>query len=564
MDPDTEIHPLSDFIGAIYTLPASNILMPTGEWTPPEAGDAPDEIKRILNSVYSQCRDENPGEDPAKKEKCARIAWGAVRNAGWTKKDGSWAKSEARRTDVTQLEQFEETIAAPGLKIDSKSGVARVRIIRPGWGSSGYYHESVLMRDATKVYRPGTQMFINHPTAKEERERPERDIRDLAGAIAGSVQYEKGGPMRMGPDDNGDGVYADVLTFKHNREFLREIAPYIGISHRVMGTSREGEAEGRKGPIIEALEEALSVDYVTVPGAGGGIVQMYESYRNRRQTMDEAEGCRIALKDVYPGKMLADLTDAERGHFGSLFAWVKPGAETEGDYHLPIKDPKTGETKQECVRNALARMNQVEGLAGDAEKAVRAKLERMLDEHNKEESMADIKDLDLKTLKESRPDLVATILKDHNETAAAQAREAERGKAFEENQKLREEIAKFREREVVREAAEVARKALEKANVPDLAKVRIAEAISKQAAITNEGKLDEAALQKTIEQTIKTETEYYGKILGSGSVRGNGAAATAADMDARKALEESFVRDFMAEGKSEAVAKIMAEAAMRR
>jgi hypothetical protein len=41
--------------------------MPQGEWKPPEAGDAPDEVKRILDAVYKSCRDDNPAETPEAK-----------------------------------------------------------------------------------------------------------------------------------------------------------------------------------------------------------------------------------------------------------------------------------------------------------------------------------------------------------------------------------------------------------------------------------------------------------------------------------------------------------------
>ena len=246
--------------------------------------DLPDSVKHVLpkggqeiyfsafNSAYSgTCKDREDRDTCA-----AKIAWSAVSRSyvhgsdGWTRKEEAYGRGNA---NVTDYETFDETISGD-LKRDSISdtGIARIRIIKPGWGSSGYYSEKVLERDAQRVYTPGLHMYLNHPTIKEEKERPERDVRDLAGVIAGSVAYEKEGPV-------GPGVYADALIFKDKRGFLGEIAPFIGISHRVMGKSTTGEADGRKGPIIESLDKGISVDYVTMPGAGGGIVQLYESWR---------------------------------------------------------------------------------------------------------------------------------------------------------------------------------------------------------------------------------------------------------------------------------------------
>ena len=67
---------------------------------PPDSGDAPKEIKDILAVAYSSCRtkwvEKNPTdkENKANKTRCAKIAWGAVRNAGWKKNaKGIWNKT---------------------------------------------------------------------------------------------------------------------------------------------------------------------------------------------------------------------------------------------------------------------------------------------------------------------------------------------------------------------------------------------------------------------------------------------------------------------------------------
>ena len=73
--------------------------MPKGQWTPPEAGDAPQEVKDILKKAYAAYRDKHPGENPATKTRGAKIAWTAVHNAGWSKnKDGKWTKSKEMAT----------------------------------------------------------------------------------------------------------------------------------------------------------------------------------------------------------------------------------------------------------------------------------------------------------------------------------------------------------------------------------------------------------------------------------------------------------------------------------
>jgi cation transport regulator ChaB len=75
--------------------------MPKGSWKPPEAGDAPQEVKDILKKVYSDYRDKHPAENAATKKRGARIAWTAVKNAGWHKnKDDKWTKKGKEMADV--------------------------------------------------------------------------------------------------------------------------------------------------------------------------------------------------------------------------------------------------------------------------------------------------------------------------------------------------------------------------------------------------------------------------------------------------------------------------------
>jgi len=60
---------------------------------PPEPGTLPISAKKILDSAYENCRKQYPKYS---KTRCSKIAWGAVKNAGWSKIDGVWKKSETK------------------------------------------------------------------------------------------------------------------------------------------------------------------------------------------------------------------------------------------------------------------------------------------------------------------------------------------------------------------------------------------------------------------------------------------------------------------------------------
>ena len=165
-------------------------------------------------------------------------------------------------------------------KTDDK-GTIPVKIIDPGWGSSGYYSREVLQQAVNaRVYAAGLQMYWNHPSKTDEKDRPERDLRDLAGVLTEDARWDEHGPK-------GPGVYARAKVFAAYRDAVAEMGPYIGLSHYVWGESKPGEAEGKKGDIITRIVAARSVDFVTVPGRGGAIAEAFRAARPPEPTDEQ-------------------------------------------------------------------------------------------------------------------------------------------------------------------------------------------------------------------------------------------------------------------------------------
>lgn len=153
-----------------------------------------------------------------------------------------------------------------------QDGTVPVKLISPGWGTSGYYSPEVLKRDGPSVFKKGTKMYWNHPTITEQRERPEGDLRSLAAELVSPARWEDQHPK-------GPGLYSEAKVFKPFQEAITDLADHIGVSIRGKGKARLGEVEGRKGYLIEQIGPARSVDFVTLAGAGGEIVKLFESYR---------------------------------------------------------------------------------------------------------------------------------------------------------------------------------------------------------------------------------------------------------------------------------------------
>jgi hypothetical protein len=150
-----------------------------------------------------------------------------------------------------------------------------VKIIQPGWGSSGYYPAEVLERDGPKIFTKGTKMYWNHQTPQQEAERPEGDLNNLAAELVTDARYQANGAA-------GAGLYADAKVFEAYKSHVDDLAPHIGVSIRAMGKVQHGVAEGREGAIISELTNKKSVDFVTAPGAGGQILSLFEAARTVR------------------------------------------------------------------------------------------------------------------------------------------------------------------------------------------------------------------------------------------------------------------------------------------
>ena len=179
----------------------------------------------------------------------------------------------------------------------SGSGSKReVVIIEAGWGSSAYYSEEVLERDIPRIFPIGTKMYLNHPTRREDTERPERDVRDLVGKIVET------------PRMAGIQSVAVAEIFEHWVPVIDALAKDIGLSIRALGVTEDRDIGGKHGPYATALTEGFSVDFVTEAGAGGSIGELVESARERNSE---------PVREALDSELHQNLEKAGEERFGS-------------------------------------------------------------------------------------------------------------------------------------------------------------------------------------------------------------------------------------------------------
>jgi hypothetical protein len=144
-----------------------------------------------------------------------------------------------------------------------RSGPGRVKfkIITPGQGSSGVYTEAMLQQAAAdRVFPEGTLSMVNHPTGTEDFERPEGDLRNLAGVLLEDAYWD------------GEALVAEARIGSAWRDFVDEFHEYIGVS-----ISAQAEVS-ESGEIARLLPDPFNrVDLVTVAGRGGEITEVLEA-----------------------------------------------------------------------------------------------------------------------------------------------------------------------------------------------------------------------------------------------------------------------------------------------
>jgi hypothetical protein len=210
-----------------------------------------------------------------------RIAY--VEDAG-TDPSADTVEEKVKLTDATSSRAIEGRLVPLLEAKTARDGTIPVKLIEPGWGSTGYYSEAMLKRDGPKIFKKGTHSYWNHPSVSEADDRPERDLWDLAGVLVEDAYWSD-----TGVNNHGKGLYGNLKVFSNYAQPVEELAEHIGISIRAMGVTTLGSAEGQTGEIVESLVDSpiTSTDFVTKPGAGGKVAKLYEAVRVRGHKVEK-------------------------------------------------------------------------------------------------------------------------------------------------------------------------------------------------------------------------------------------------------------------------------------
>jgi hypothetical protein len=175
------------------------------------------------------------------------------------------------RTSVTEASVGGARTAGPGR--------LHLRLIRAGWSANdNLYTAEVLRRDGPKAWPKGTLCYADHASEDDEQAHPSGSIRNLAAVLTSDARW----------DESEQALFAEARLFAPWRESITDMAEAIGMSIRAWVTGGHGELGGREGFIVESIPQGRSVDFVTVPAAGGAIISVLEAVGNPVPTAEAA------------------------------------------------------------------------------------------------------------------------------------------------------------------------------------------------------------------------------------------------------------------------------------
>lgn len=204
---------------------------------------------------------------------------------------------------------------ARGSLVEAADGGLAVQFITPGVGSSGYYSPDVLKEAAgADLFPAGMHLYIDHPSQSDRANRPERSVRDIGGVSTSAGVW----------NDAAQAVEAKVKILEaHSWLKDPDLRTAIGLSIRASGQVSEGEHEGKRMPIVESLDEVMSVDFVTHAGRGGRFLEaaMIDAYgvspddsSDVSPDVTESPVVRAGTDETIEGETVADspeLTEAQ-------------------------------------------------------------------------------------------------------------------------------------------------------------------------------------------------------------------------------------------------------------
>ena len=175
---------------------------------------------------------------------------------------------EPRKTRTTYLREGAVFEAVQ----DGAQYTVPVTLIRPGWSANGRHYGQDVLKKAATVFE-GVKAYADHPGKEDEKNRPERSVKDIVGYYT-DVNVTSDGALKANLHVVGE---AQKWLWPLIQETVTAKQDLIGLSINALGKTSMGERDGQRGVIVEDIVKGNSTDIVTTPAAGGAFERLQAS-----------------------------------------------------------------------------------------------------------------------------------------------------------------------------------------------------------------------------------------------------------------------------------------------
>lgn len=144
----------------------------------------------------------------------------------------------------------------------ASDGSYPVVILTPGMGTTAFYSETVIKRDAPSAFPKGTHVYLTHQRGPGG----EPDTARLLGSLIEDTTIRE-----------SDGAAMNRFKpIRKHAEFVEDVHKLVGLSIAAAGTATIGMIEGKQVRIAQSIDKHISntVDLVSYPGRpGSGFIE---------------------------------------------------------------------------------------------------------------------------------------------------------------------------------------------------------------------------------------------------------------------------------------------------
>jgi len=239
--------------------------------------------------------------------------------------------------------------------------IIQVALISEGLGNrrNMNYYGPEAMQSAPVAFE-GKSCFLDHPSESENRDIPERRVRDKCGYFK-NVKLENldgvrtaVGELHFDLSESGQQGYLKALSSLHYKdEFPGQESEYVGLSINADGEIEERRVEWQ-GEVLDVnyvtrFTDAFSCDIVTSPARGGRFLALVESAAGAKPKVKEGYAMDGLKKSLEAARTALEEADKET----NLELKAKKVAEAKKSFDAFIKEAQQAATLTECLKRVF-------------------------------------------------------------------------------------------------------------------------------------------------------------------------------------------------------------------